>query len=77
VAEATTNSTGALIRDSLTIILQISWLFVLNWKLALFVVILAPPLSFIIRQVTKSFRRRNNRKRAISRRSTSTTAAAT
>ncbi len=57
VAEATTNSTGALIRDSLTIILQITWLFVLNWKLALFVVILAPPLSMIIRQVTKSFRR--------------------
>ncbi len=57
VAEATTNSTGALIRDSLTIILQISWLFVLNWKLALFVVILAPPLSYIVRQVTKSFRR--------------------
>ncbi len=57
VAEATTNSTGALIRDSLTIVLQIGWLFVLNWKLALFVVILAPPLSFIIRQVTKSFRR--------------------
>ncbi len=57
VAEATTKSTGALIRDSLTIILQIGWLFVLNWKLALFVVILAPPLSFIVRQVTKSFRR--------------------
>jgi len=57
VAEATTNSTGALIRDSLTIILQIGWLFVLNWKLALFVVILAPPLSYIVRQVTKSFRR--------------------
>ena len=57
VAEATTNSTGALIRDSLTIILQIGWLFALNWKLALFVVILAPPLSLIIRQVTKSFRR--------------------
>ena len=57
VAEATTNSTGALIRDSLTIVLQIGYLFVLNWKLALFVVILAPPLSFIIRQVTKSFRR--------------------
>jgi ATP-binding cassette, subfamily B, bacterial MsbA len=57
VAEATTNSTGALIRDSLTIVLQIGWLFALNWKLALFVVILAPPLSLIIRQVTKSFRR--------------------
>ena len=57
VAEATTNSTGALIRDSLTIILQIGWLFLLNWKLALFVVILAPPLSWLIRQVTKSFRR--------------------
>jgi subfamily B ATP-binding cassette protein MsbA len=57
VAEATTNSTGALIRDSLTIILQIGWLFTLNWKLALFVVVLAPPLSLLIRIVTKSFRR--------------------
>ncbi len=57
VAEATTNSTGALIRDSLTIVLQIAWLFVLNWKLALFVVILAPPLSWLVRRVTKSFRR--------------------
>jgi subfamily B ATP-binding cassette protein MsbA len=57
VAEATTSSTGALIRDSLTIFLQIGWLFVLNWQLALFVVILAPPLSWLVRQVTKSFRR--------------------
>jgi ATP-binding cassette, subfamily B, bacterial MsbA len=57
VAEATTNSTGSLIRDSLTIIGQIAYLFYINWKLATFVVILAPPLSFIIRQVTKSFRR--------------------
>jgi ATP-binding cassette, subfamily B, bacterial MsbA len=57
VAEATTNSTGSLIRDSLTIIGQIGYLFYINWKLATFVVILAPPLSFIIRQVTKSFRR--------------------
>jgi ATP-binding cassette, subfamily B, bacterial MsbA len=57
VAEATTNSTGALIRDSLTIIGQITYLFFINVKLALFVVILAPPLSFLIRQVTKSFRR--------------------
>jgi subfamily B ATP-binding cassette protein MsbA len=57
VAEATTNSTGALIRDSLMIVLQISWLFHLNWQLALFVVILAPPLSWLVRQVTKSFRR--------------------
>jgi subfamily B ATP-binding cassette protein MsbA len=57
VAEATTNSTGSLIRDSLTIFGQIAYLFYINWKLATFVVILAPPLSFIIRQVTKSFRR--------------------
>jgi ATP-binding cassette, subfamily B, bacterial MsbA len=57
VAEATTNSTGALIRDSLTIVLQIAWLFTINWQLALFVVILAPPLSWLVRQVTKSFRR--------------------
>jgi subfamily B ATP-binding cassette protein MsbA len=57
VAEATTNSTGALIRDSLTIIGQLAYLFYLNAKLALFVVILAPPLTLLIRVVTKSFRR--------------------
>jgi ATP-binding cassette, subfamily B, bacterial MsbA len=57
VADATTNSTGALIRETLTIIGLIAWLFSKNWKLALFVVILAPPLSFLVRQVTKSFRR--------------------
>jgi len=57
VAEATTNSTGALIRDSLTIVLQIGWLFALNVKLALFVLILVPPLSWLVRKVTKSFRR--------------------
>ena len=57
VADATTNSTGALIRETLTIIGLIAWLFSKNWKLALFVVILAPPLSYLVRQVTKSFRR--------------------
>jgi len=57
VADATTNSTGALIRETLTIIGLIAWLFSKNWKLALFVVILAPPLSYLVRLVTKSFRR--------------------
>jgi subfamily B ATP-binding cassette protein MsbA len=57
VAEATTNSVTSLIRDSLTIIGLIGWLFHLNWKLAAFVLIIAPPMSWLIRKITRSFRR--------------------
>jgi ATP-binding cassette, subfamily B, bacterial MsbA len=57
VAEATTTSITSLIRDSLTIIGLIGWLFHLSWKLAAFVLILAPPMSWLIRKITRSFRR--------------------
>jgi subfamily B ATP-binding cassette protein MsbA len=57
VAEATTTSITSLIRDSLTIIGLIGWLFHLNWQLAAFVLIVAPPMSWIIRKITRSFRR--------------------
>jgi subfamily B ATP-binding cassette protein MsbA len=57
VAEATTTSITSLIRDSLTIIGLIGWLFHLNWQLATFVLIVAPPMSWLIRKITRSFRR--------------------
>jgi subfamily B ATP-binding cassette protein MsbA len=57
VAEATTTSITSLIRDSLTIIGLIGWLFHLNWQLAAFVLIVAPPMSWLIRKITRSFRR--------------------
>jgi len=57
VAEATTKSVVSLIRDSLTIIVLISIMVHLNWKLALFVLVLAPPLSWLVSKVSRSFRR--------------------
>ncbi|HEX6638763.1 MAG TPA: ABC transporter transmembrane domain-containing protein, partial [Steroidobacteraceae bacterium] len=57
VAEATTKSITSLIRDTLTIAVLITVMFVLNWRLALFVFAIAPPMSWLIRKVTSSFRR--------------------
>jgi len=57
VAEATTKSITSLIRDTLTIIVLISAMVYLNWRLSLFVLVLAPPLSWLISKVSRSFRR--------------------
>ena len=61
VAEAVTKSITSLIRDTLTIVGLLSVVVWLNWKLALFVLVLAPPLSFLIRKVSRSFRRYSGR----------------
>ena len=61
VAEAVTKSITSLIRDTLTIAVLIGYIIYLNWRLALFVLILAPPLSWLIRNVTRSFRRYSGR----------------
>ena len=57
VAEATTKSITVLIRDSITIVALISAMFWFNWRLALFVFAIAPPMSWLVRKVTSSFRR--------------------
>ena len=57
VAEAVTKSITSLIRDTLTIVGLIGYMFWLNWRLALVVFAIAPPMSWLIRKVTSSFRR--------------------
>jgi subfamily B ATP-binding cassette protein MsbA len=61
VAEAVTKSITSLIRDTLTIIVLLSVVVYINWRLALFVLVLAPPLSWLIRNVSRSFRRYSGR----------------
>ena len=61
VAEAVTKSITSLIRDTLTIVGLLSVVIWLNWKLALFVLVLAPPLSWLVRNVSRSFRRYSGR----------------
>jgi subfamily B ATP-binding cassette protein MsbA len=57
VAEATTKSITSLIRDSLTIVVLISVMFYFSWQLATVVFVIAPPMSWLVRKVSASFRR--------------------
>jgi subfamily B ATP-binding cassette protein MsbA len=57
VAEATTHAITIIIRDTLTILGLLGMLFWLNWRLAAFVLVLAPPISWLIQFINRSFRR--------------------
>ena len=57
MAEATTNAVTVMIRDTLTILGLIGMLFWYNWQLAAFVLVLAPPISWLIQFINRAFRR--------------------
>jgi ATP-binding cassette, subfamily B, bacterial MsbA len=57
VAEATTNSITVLIRDTLTIAGLFTLLFYINWRLTIFVLLLAPPLTWLMQRINRLFRR--------------------
>ncbi len=61
VAEATTNAVTVLIRDTLTIVALLGYLFWVNWQLAAFAITLAPLISWLIRRINSSFRRYSTR----------------
>ena len=57
VATATTKAITVLIRDTLTVIALVSWMFYLNAKLALVFVIVAPLVAALVVGVSKRFRK--------------------
>lgn len=61
VAEACTSAVTSLIRDTLTIIGLLGMLFYLNWQLAALVLLLGPPLGWIVQFVNRLFRRYSQR----------------
>jgi len=61
VAEATTNAVTVMIRDTLTIVALLGYLFWINWQLAAFALVLAPLISWLIRAINRSFRRYSTR----------------
>jgi len=61
VAQAATDSVTVLVRDTLTIIVLLAWMFYLNWILSLAVLIIAPVVAVIVGQVTSRFRRVSHR----------------
>ncbi|MGF1546523.1 MAG: lipid A export permease/ATP-binding protein MsbA [Thiotrichales bacterium] len=57
VAEAATTSVTILIRDTLTVIGLLGWMFYLNWQMTLGLLIVAPIIMLIVRVVTRGYRR--------------------
>jgi subfamily B ATP-binding cassette protein MsbA len=56
VAEAGTSVITVLVRDSLTILGLLGWMFFLNWKLSLIALVVAPAMILIIRLVSNRLR---------------------
>jgi subfamily B ATP-binding cassette protein MsbA len=61
VASAATGAAISLISDSLTILALLSRLFYLNWRLALFCIVAAPIIGWLMRIANRSFRRYSER----------------
>jgi len=61
VADAATNSATVLIRDTLTIVGLVAYLFWLDWRLAAFAMLTAPVIALLVRSVNQRFRRYSTR----------------
>jgi subfamily B ATP-binding cassette protein MsbA len=61
VAAAATTAAISLISDSLTIIVLLVTLFVMNWRLALFCIAVAPVIALLMKIANRSFRRYSER----------------
>jgi subfamily B ATP-binding cassette protein MsbA len=56
VSAAATNVLTIAVRDSMTLIALLSWMFWLNWKLSLVTLLIAPPIAFSVRKVSGRLR---------------------
>lgn len=61
VAGAATDSITILVRDTLTVIGLLAWMFYLNWQLTLTVFIVAPVIGFLVDRITRRFRKISRR----------------
>jgi subfamily B ATP-binding cassette protein MsbA len=56
VATATTTALTSIIRDGLTIVGLLGWMFYVNWQMSLFCLIVGPVIALIVRYVSRRFR---------------------
>ena len=61
VATATTSAVTMLVRDSLTVIGLLGWMFYLNWKLSLVFITAAPMIGLMVVYASKRFRKISRR----------------
>jgi ATP-binding cassette, subfamily B, bacterial MsbA len=57
LADAATTALVNLAKDSLSFLVALAYLFYLNWQLAAVIILLAPPLSWLLRKINQLFRR--------------------
>lgn len=56
VAQATTHCLTVFVKDSVVIIALLSYMVYINWRLTVFLVVLGPPIGWIIRKVSQRLR---------------------
>ena len=61
VYQASTTSVTILIRDTLTVIGLVGWMFYINWMLATVFFLVGPPIAYTVNHVNKRFRRVSNK----------------
>lgn len=61
IAEAATNAITVFIRDGLTIIGLLAYMFYLNWILSIFILVVGPMIALLVRVVSNLFRRYSSR----------------
>ncbi|HEY1991288.1 MAG TPA: lipid A export permease/ATP-binding protein MsbA, partial [Gammaproteobacteria bacterium] len=61
VADATTNSVTVIIRDGLTIVGLLCVMFYQSWKLSIFILVLGPLVTLLMRYISDRFRRYSRR----------------
>jgi subfamily B ATP-binding cassette protein MsbA len=61
VADAATNASISLIRDTLTIVGLLATLFYMNWRLAIYSIAAAPLIAWLMQIANRSFRRYSSR----------------
>jgi subfamily B ATP-binding cassette protein MsbA len=61
VAESTTNSVKVIIRDVVTVLGLLGWMFFINWILTALVLVVVPGIAWLTRYVSRRFRRVSTR----------------
>lgn len=61
VAQASTHAITILVRDTLTILGLLAWMFYLNWQLAAIFLLIGPPIALLVSYINQRFRRISNR----------------
>ncbi len=59
VASTTTNALIIIVKDSITVIALLAWMFYLDWQLSLIFLIIGPIIGLIVKSISKRLRRFN------------------